>query len=173
MTLSACAGPVGPNQPDGDRRSPPPFSPLYLNNDGQLMLDEFKSHQVPHGDHTAAFDAIAADGHRAVTEMEYNSHRPPDRPHRPDRPWRPRIGGGAHGNAFEPRNTPSFRYGKPKPRCQERPFNPLPHEWGPGLRPNPPRRAITCVVALTIDGCKQVMGLISSERPAMTVLSAP
>ncbi len=85
MTLWACAGPGGPSQPDGDRRGPPPFTNLDLNTDGQLTLDEFQTHKIPHGDHAEVFDKIDSDGDGVVTQTEYESHRPPDRPPRPDR----------------------------------------------------------------------------------------
>ena len=89
VILAACVGP-GPNQPgpnptDGDRRGPPPFSSLDLNKDGQLTLDEFKSHEIPRGDHAEVFNTIDVDGDGIITQTEYDSHRPPDPPSRPDR----------------------------------------------------------------------------------------
>jgi hypothetical protein len=84
LVFSACAGP-GPKPSDGDRRGPPPFSSLDLNKDGQLTLDEFKSHEIPHGDHAEVFNTIDSDRDGVITEVEYNSHRPPDPPPRPDK----------------------------------------------------------------------------------------
>jgi EF-hand domain pair len=91
VMLSACAGPGGPggpggsggpDRPDGERRGPPPFSNLDLNGDGQLTLDEFKSHKIPHGDHTDVFNTIDTNGDGVITEAEYTSHRPPEPPSR-------------------------------------------------------------------------------------------
>ena len=89
LALSACVGPgPGPgsssSRPGGDRRGPPPFSTLDSSGDGQLTLDEFSSHKIPHGDHTEVFNTIDVDGDGVITESEYSSHRPPSRPSQPD-----------------------------------------------------------------------------------------
>ena len=91
LALSACAGPgpgpgpgSSPNRPEGGRRGPPPFSTLDSSGDGQLTLDEFSSHKIPHGDHAEVFNTIDVDGDGVITESEYTSHRPPSRPSQPD-----------------------------------------------------------------------------------------
>jgi hypothetical protein len=83
LALSGCPAP-GPNRPDGERRGPPPFSQLDLNGDGQMTLEEFKSHKIPRGDHAEVFKNIDANGDGVVTESEFTSHRPPSRPSQPD-----------------------------------------------------------------------------------------
>lgn len=83
VLLTGCPGP-GPRPDEGDRRGPPPFSELDLNRDGQLTLDEFKTHKIPHGDHTEVFNSIDSNGDGVVTEAELTSHRPPERPARPE-----------------------------------------------------------------------------------------
>ena len=84
ILVGACAGP-GPKPPEGDRRGPPPFSSLDLDKDGQLTLDEFKSHKIPHGEHAEVFNSIDTNGDGVITEAEYTSHRPPEPPSRPER----------------------------------------------------------------------------------------
>lgn len=79
VTLSACQAPQ-PNGRGGDRRGPPPFGSLDTSGDGALTLEEFESHEIPHGDHTQVFDSIDADGDGIVTQSEYESHRPPRPP---------------------------------------------------------------------------------------------
>ena len=81
VALPACAGPE-PAQPGSERRGPPPFSSLDLNGDGRLTLEEFRSHQIPHGDHDEAFSMIDANSDRIVTQSEFENHKPPEPPSR-------------------------------------------------------------------------------------------
>jgi hypothetical protein len=60
----------------GERRPPPPFSKLDVNGDGKLTLDEFKTHQIPRGDHETVFKGFDVSGDGVVTEEEYKNHRP-------------------------------------------------------------------------------------------------
>ena len=91
LALSACVGPgpgpgssSSPDRPGGERRSPPPFSQLDLNGDGQMTLEEFRRKTIPRGDHAEVFNNIDANGDGVVTEREFTSHRPPSRPSQPD-----------------------------------------------------------------------------------------
>ena len=79
VLMAGCAGPppAKPGSPDGERRGPPPFSVLDLNQDGVLRLDEFQRHAIPQGDHAEIFRTIDADADGIVTQAEYDSHRPP------------------------------------------------------------------------------------------------
>ena len=66
--------------PGGDTRSPPAFKTLDLNGDGRLTLEEFKSHEIPRGDHEEVFKVIDTSGDGVISEEEYTSHRPPPQP---------------------------------------------------------------------------------------------
>lgn len=83
LLLSACVGPgpgSGTDRPAGDRGGPPPFSTLDRNGDGQVTLDEFKSHDIPRGNHAQVFNSIDTDADGVLTENEFSSHRPPSPP---------------------------------------------------------------------------------------------
>jgi hypothetical protein len=83
VMLSACVGPgpgAGPDRPGEGRGGPPPFSSLDLNGDGEVTLDEFKSHDIPRGDHTEVFNSIDTDADGVLTQSEFSGHRPPSPP---------------------------------------------------------------------------------------------
>ena len=76
LTLGGCK----PPGPGGDTRSPPAFKVLDLNGDRRLTLEEFKSHEIPRGDHEEVFKLIDTSGDGVISEVEYTSHRPPPQP---------------------------------------------------------------------------------------------
>jgi hypothetical protein len=53
---------------------------LDRNGDGQVTLDEFKSHDIPRGNHAQVFNSIDTDADGVLTENEFSSHRPPSPP---------------------------------------------------------------------------------------------
>ncbi len=62
---------------NGQRKGPPPFSELDLDEDGLITLEEFKQHKIPKGDHETIFSHIDADRDSVITEDELSSHKPP------------------------------------------------------------------------------------------------
>ena len=58
-------------------RGPPAFSILDLNNDGQITLDEFSQHDIPHGSHDEIFSHIDNDQNGTIDERELFNHKPP------------------------------------------------------------------------------------------------
>jgi hypothetical protein len=62
-----------------NRTGPPQFSQLDLDQSGAVSLEEFKQHEIPHGDHDTAFNHIDANGDGVLTENEVSSHKPAKR----------------------------------------------------------------------------------------------
>lgn len=66
---------VGSNKEQ--RRGPPKFSQLDLNNDGEITLGEFSEHTPPHKTSEEIFKSIDINGDDIITEKELTSHTPP------------------------------------------------------------------------------------------------
>lgn len=62
-----------------DRRGPPAFSELDLDDDSTITFDEFQQHEIPHGDHETIFSAIDTDSDGLISESELSDHKPPGR----------------------------------------------------------------------------------------------
>ena len=52
----------------------------WVNEDGDVDIDEFSSLQLPFGDHQTVFDNIDADNNGIITEEEFKNHKPPRPP---------------------------------------------------------------------------------------------
>ena len=59
--------------------APPKFEDIDTNNNGEITLDEFKKHKIPHKDHQTIFAHIDNDGDGIITKEELISHKPPRR----------------------------------------------------------------------------------------------
>lgn len=58
----------------------PEFSQLDVDGDGEIVLEEFKQHEIPRRSHEEIFSHIDADGNGAITRQEFIDHKPPCRP---------------------------------------------------------------------------------------------
>lgn len=65
------------NSQDDKRRGPPQFSELDLDSNGEISLEEFKEHKVPHGSSEDIFMLIDTDENGVISETELTSHKPP------------------------------------------------------------------------------------------------
>jgi len=68
-------------QPAMGQMQRPDFSVIDLNQDGQVTLDEFKQHRIPHGEHETVFHHIDANQDGRITRDEFENHKPPRPPH--------------------------------------------------------------------------------------------
>lgn len=65
------------SQQRGERRGPPPFAKLDLDQDGIITFDEFEQHPIPRGEHAEVFSNIDTDSNGQITEQEWTNHKPP------------------------------------------------------------------------------------------------
>lgn len=57
----------------------PAFTELDANDDGSVLLDEFKQHPIVQRSHEEIFGHIDADADGVISEQEFKSHKPPRR----------------------------------------------------------------------------------------------
>jgi len=63
-------------------RQRPCFSSIDTNGDGDIDLNEFSSHKLPHGDHQTVFNTIDSDKNGIISHEEFVNHKPPHRKNR-------------------------------------------------------------------------------------------
>jgi Ca2+-binding EF-hand superfamily protein len=62
---------------DHHKHQRPSFSSVDENSDGNITLNEFLKHELPHGDHETVFAKIDTDNDGLITEGEFTQHKPP------------------------------------------------------------------------------------------------
>lgn len=67
------------NQNDRERPKRPCFSTFDTDSNGKITLEEFSSHELPHGKHETIFSHIDANSDGVITTTEFNNHQPPKR----------------------------------------------------------------------------------------------
>ena len=61
----------------GQKPERPSFTSIDLNGDGEVDMDEFLQHELPHGYHQTVFSLIDGDADGVITEQEFTDHKPP------------------------------------------------------------------------------------------------
>ncbi|HID29679.1 MAG TPA: hypothetical protein EYP19_06685 [Desulfobacterales bacterium] len=82
VTFPALSAASDSRGPGGEWHAPPPFIELDLDANGVVTLEEFRRHEIPHGEHAELFSRIDANADGQLTKEEFASHEPPRPPHR-------------------------------------------------------------------------------------------
>ncbi|OUR62906.1 hypothetical protein A9Q74_01415 [Colwellia sp. 39_35_sub15_T18] len=61
----------------GQKPERPSFTSIDLNGDGEVDMDEFLQHELPHGYHQTVFSFIDLNEDGVISEQEFTDHKPP------------------------------------------------------------------------------------------------